>query len=126
MTRRERPPFRADHVGSLLRPRNLLELRAGAARGEISAEALRAHEDECIRHAVALQESVGLESITDGEYRRESFHGDFMSRIEGVDFRLTTPGTASLSGGPFVAVVSAACAGRRGASRSRASATCAR
>jgi 5-methyltetrahydropteroyltriglutamate--homocysteine methyltransferase len=101
-----RPPFRADHVGSLLRPRSLLNLRARAARGEVSAEDLRAHEDECIRRVVRLQESIGLESITDGEYRRESFHGDFMSRIEGVEFKLTTPGTASLSGGPFVAVVS--------------------
>jgi 5-methyltetrahydropteroyltriglutamate--homocysteine methyltransferase len=106
MAPRTRPPFRADHVGSLLRPRGLLDLRARVARGEATAAALRAHEDECIRAVVALQEAVGLESITDGEYRRESFHGDFMSRIEGVEFKLTTPGTASLSGGPFVAIVS--------------------
>ncbi|HEU4616466.1 MAG TPA: 5-methyltetrahydropteroyltriglutamate--homocysteine S-methyltransferase [Gammaproteobacteria bacterium] len=106
MTSRGRPPFRADHVGSLLRPRSLLELRERAARGEVSPAALRAHEDECIRAVVSLQESIGLEGISDGEYRRESFHGDFMRRIEGVAFELATPGRASLAGGPFVAVVS--------------------
>jgi 5-methyltetrahydropteroyltriglutamate--homocysteine methyltransferase len=106
MMRRERPPFRADHVGSLLRPRSLLELRARAARGEVSADVLHAHEDECIRRVVALQESLGLESITDGEYRRASFHGDFMSRIRGVEFKLAPPDAPTLAGGPFVAVVS--------------------
>ncbi len=104
MTRRPRPPFRADHVGSLLRPRSLLELRARVDRGEAEAATLRAHEDECIRAVVALQEAVGLEGVTDGEYRRHSFHGDFMSRIEGVEFKLS-PGGESLSGGPFVATV---------------------
>ncbi len=104
MTRRHRPPFRADHVGSLLRPRSLLDLRGRVERGEADAAALRVHEDECIRAVVALQESVGLEAVTDGEYRRHSFHGDFLGRIEGVEFKLV-PGGAGLSGGPFVASV---------------------
>ncbi|HEX5421500.1 MAG TPA: 5-methyltetrahydropteroyltriglutamate--homocysteine S-methyltransferase [Gammaproteobacteria bacterium] len=104
MTGRSGPPFRADHVGSLLRPPSLLDLRSRASRGEVSPQALRAREDECIRDVVALQESLGLQSITDGEYRRESFHGDFMRRIEGVEFKLM-PAGASPSGGPFVAFV---------------------
>jgi len=105
MTERGKAPFRADHVGSLLRPRSLLELRARFDEGEVTAEALRAHEDECIRQAVAMQESVGLRGVTDGEYRRESFHGDFIGRLEGVKFELRTP-VASGGGAPFVAVVS--------------------
>ena len=74
------PPFRADHVGSLLRPAELLKARADRAAGKISAEELRAIEDSSIRKAVAFQESVGLQSITDGEYRREIFYSDFYFR----------------------------------------------
>lgn len=105
MTKREQPPFRADHVGSLLRPRSLLELRDRAERGEVSAAALRAHEDECIREVVAMQENLGLQSVTDGEYRRESFHGDFIGRLGGVEFKLFNPGR-EVGKAPFVAVVS--------------------
>jgi 5-methyltetrahydropteroyltriglutamate--homocysteine methyltransferase len=101
MTNRDKPPFRADHVGSLLRPRALLELRAELARGEGKREQLRAAEDRAIADVVELQEQVGLQSITDGEFRRESFHGDFMSRVDGVEFKLM-PNVAS--GAPFVAV----------------------
>ena len=79
-----RPPFRADHVGSLLRPPELQTARARAARGEIDRAALRAVEDQAIRGAVALQESVGLQSITDGEFRRESWHMDFIYALGGV------------------------------------------
>jgi methionine synthase II (cobalamin-independent) len=74
------PPFRADHVGSLLRPPELLKARGDRASGKISAEELRAVEDSSIRAAVALQEEVGLQSITDGEYRREIFYSDFYFR----------------------------------------------
>ena len=74
------PPFRADHVGSLLRPPELLKARADRAAGKISAEELRAIEDSSIREVVAFQESVGLQSITDGEYRREIFYSDFYFR----------------------------------------------
>ncbi|HEX7080175.1 MAG TPA: 5-methyltetrahydropteroyltriglutamate--homocysteine S-methyltransferase [Gammaproteobacteria bacterium] len=105
-TNPRRPPFRADHVGSLLRPRSLLEMRARVDRGEESIEALRAHEDDCIRRVVGLQESIGLEAVTDGEYRRESFHGDFLRRIDGVEFKqVGRPGDSGKA--PFVAVVSA-------------------
>ena len=79
-----KPPFRADHVGSLLRPKNLLEARDKKKRGEITAEALRKVEDEAIRKAVALQENVGLQAVTDGEYRRTYFHIDFLEHLEGV------------------------------------------
>ncbi len=74
------PPFRADHVGSLLRPPELLKARNERAVGKISAEELRAVEDSSIREAVAFQEGVGLQSITDGEYRREIFYSDFYFR----------------------------------------------
>ena len=84
MSANGRPPFRADHVGSLLRPAALLEARARHQAGELSAPELRAVEDQSIRDAVALQEGVGLEGITDGEYRRTYFHIDFLERIEGV------------------------------------------
>ena len=106
MSGRLQPPFRADHVGSLLRPASLLQLRAQAERGEVSAEALRHHEDECIRQVVELQESVGLAGVTDGEYRRESFHGDFIRQLGGVEFKLFNPGRETSGGAPFVAVVS--------------------
>ena len=74
------PPFRADHVGSLLRPAKLLDARADRAAGKITAEELRVVEDEAIRDAIRFQEEVGLQSITDGEYRREIFYSDFYFR----------------------------------------------
>ena len=74
------PPFRADHVGSLLRPPELLKARADRAAGRLSAEELRQFEDAAIRNVVAFQEEVGLQSITDGEYRREIFYSDFYFR----------------------------------------------
>jgi 5-methyltetrahydropteroyltriglutamate--homocysteine methyltransferase len=77
-------PFRADHVGSLLRPKYLLEARVQQASGTISAAALRAVEDRAIREAVKLQEEVGLQSVTDGEYRRTYFHIDFLEQLAGV------------------------------------------
>jgi 5-methyltetrahydropteroyltriglutamate--homocysteine methyltransferase len=79
-----KPPFRADHVGSLLRPPELLEARDKAARGEITRAQLREVEDAAIKKAVALQEDVGLEGITDGEYRRTYFHVDFLEQLDGV------------------------------------------
>ena len=85
MSKAARPPFRADHVGSLLRPPELREARARAARGEIDRAALRAAEDQAIRGAVALQESVGLQSVTDGEFRRDWWHIDFLRGFDGVE-----------------------------------------
>ncbi len=81
------PPFRADQVGSLLRPAALAETRARWRRGEASAGELRAAEDAAIREAVAKQEAIGLEGITDGEFRRDWWHLDFLSRLEGVTLR---------------------------------------
>jgi len=78
------PPFRADHVGSLLRPRHLLDARAAAADGRMSGEELRAVEDDAIRDVVRMQEDVGLQSATDGEFRRTSWHMDFIYQLRGV------------------------------------------
>lgn len=77
-------PFRADHVGSLLRPQELKDARAKAASGEITAAELRAIEDRCIRDVVKLQESVGLQSVTDGEFRRAMWHTDFLTGFDGI------------------------------------------
>ena len=79
-----RPPFRADHVGSFLRPKELIDARARRARGEIDAAQLRTVEDEAIRGVVRFQEELGLKGITDGEYRRTYFHVDFLTQLEGV------------------------------------------
>jgi len=82
--RRGEPPFRADHVGSLLRPEVLLRARAQAAAHEITADALREIEDDSIRDIVAMQRDVGLQSATDGEFRRSAWHMDFIYQLEGV------------------------------------------
>ena len=87
MTQRTIPPFRADHVGSLLRPAALLKAREQRQRNEISAEALARIEDQAIRDVVKLQEDVGLKSITDGEFRRTFWHLDFLERFDNVDHR---------------------------------------
>src|SRR5712675_3278611 len=78
------PPFRADHVGSLLRPPELLRARAEHQAGRLSAEELRRVEDAAIRDAVRMQEEIGLEGVTDGEFRRGSWHMDFIYQIGGV------------------------------------------
>jgi 5-methyltetrahydropteroyltriglutamate--homocysteine methyltransferase len=78
------PPFRADQVGSLLRPAALAAARAQFKRGELSARKLRDAEDDSIRGVVAAQESIGLRSITDGELRRDYWHIDFLSQLDGV------------------------------------------
>jgi 5-methyltetrahydropteroyltriglutamate--homocysteine methyltransferase len=84
MTARDMPPFRADHVGSLLRPRTLLDARERFAAGAITAAQLRAAEDEAISDVVRMQRDVGLRSATDGEFRRASWHMDFIYRLGGV------------------------------------------
>jgi 5-methyltetrahydropteroyltriglutamate--homocysteine methyltransferase len=78
------PPFRADHVGSFLRPKPLLDAREKFKRGEINAEQLRAVEDESIRGVVRFQEELGFQGVTDGEFRRTYFHVDFLTQLEGV------------------------------------------
>jgi 5-methyltetrahydropteroyltriglutamate--homocysteine methyltransferase len=81
---RTKPPFRADHVGSLLRPARLLEARGDFAAGRIDAEALRAVEDDAIREVVRKQEETGLQSASDGEFRRASWHMDFIYELDGI------------------------------------------
>ena len=84
MSARTTPPFRADHVGSFLRPKVLLDARAQAACGAITALQLRAVEDKAIAEIVRFQEDVGLKSVTDGEFRRTYFHIDFLEQLGGV------------------------------------------
>jgi len=84
MADEKKPPFRADHVGSLLRPPELLQAREKKQRNEISDSPLRQVEDRCIRDVVKMQEENGLEGITDGEYRLALWHADFLSKIDGV------------------------------------------
>jgi 5-methyltetrahydropteroyltriglutamate--homocysteine methyltransferase len=84
MTAGTTPPFRADHVGSLLRPPALLQARAAAARGAISPGELGAIEDDAVREAIRMQEDLGLRSVTDGEFRRASWHMDFIYEIAGI------------------------------------------
>jgi 5-methyltetrahydropteroyltriglutamate--homocysteine methyltransferase len=84
VTARTTPPFRADHVGSFLRPKFLLDARERKARGEITAGQLRAVEDKAIAEIVTFQQDVGLQSITDGEFRRTYFHIDFLDQLGGV------------------------------------------
>jgi 5-methyltetrahydropteroyltriglutamate--homocysteine methyltransferase len=79
------PPFRADHVGSLLRTATLKEARARRERGEIDADALRSVEDDEIIKLIRKQEEVGLQSVTDGEYRRASWQTDFLVALDGVE-----------------------------------------
>jgi 5-methyltetrahydropteroyltriglutamate--homocysteine methyltransferase len=81
---RTTPPFRADHVGSLLRPPALLRARDDAAAGRISEDELRAVEDDAIRDAVRMQEEIGLQGATDGEFRRGSWHMDFIYQLGGI------------------------------------------
>jgi methionine synthase II (cobalamin-independent) len=91
---RTKPPFRADHVGSLLRPAALKEARAKSARGEIDAAALRAIEDREIERIIRRQEEVGLSSITDGEFRRSWWHLDFLWGLAGVERYVMDQGIA--------------------------------
>ncbi|MDP9284328.1 MAG: 5-methyltetrahydropteroyltriglutamate--homocysteine S-methyltransferase, partial [Actinomycetota bacterium] len=82
--RRTKPPFRADHVGSLLRPPQLLKARDDFESGRIDADELRGIEDDAIRAIVRKQEEIGLQSATDGEFRRASWHMDFIYQLDGI------------------------------------------
>ena len=82
---RTAPPFRADHVGSLLRPASLKEARVRLERAEISAAELCAVEDEAIQQVIAKQAAIGLRSATDGEFRRAMWHFDFLGQLDGVE-----------------------------------------
>jgi 5-methyltetrahydropteroyltriglutamate--homocysteine methyltransferase len=98
------PPFRAEHIGSLLRPPRLLALRSQFSRGEISREALTAAENEAIKDVIALQERVGLKLASDGELRRRSYHSFFYRQLG--DISIDTVGGEDAKGGE---------AGKRGA-----------
>ncbi len=91
---RTKPPFRADHVGSLLRTAPLKEAREKLARGEIGADALRAVEDREIEQVIARQEDVGLRAVTDGEFRRSWWHLDFLWGLAGVERYVMEQGIA--------------------------------
>jgi 5-methyltetrahydropteroyltriglutamate--homocysteine methyltransferase len=84
MSNRSKPPFRAEHVGSLLRPKTVLEARDKFEKKQIPAEQLHEIEDKAVRAAVKRQEDIGLPAVTDGEFRRGSWHMDFLCRIGGV------------------------------------------
>lgn len=90
-------PFRADEVGSLLRPQAIKEAREAFANDKIDAEALKAVEDNCIREVVKKQEEVGLQAVTDGEFRRSWWHFDFLAGLEGVEM-VKTEGSIPFQG----------------------------
>ena len=92
--RRMQPPFRADHVGSLLRPAALKQAREQRARGEIDAAALKAVEDREIDRVIGRQEEAGLQSVTDGEFRRSWWHLDFLWGLDGVERHVMDTGIA--------------------------------
>ena len=89
MAQRTSPPYRADHVGSLLRPQKLMQAREDHKAGKLDDAELKAIEDEAIKDVVKMQEDVGLQSATDGEFRRASWHMDFIYQLDGVN---TAPG----------------------------------
>src|SRR6202012_4510090 len=95
---RNMPPFRADHVGSLLRPPELKEARALRERGEIAAREFQQIEDAAIVRAIEKQAAVGLKSATDGEFRRAMWHFDFLEKLDGVESFTAAHGIAFQGG----------------------------
>jgi 5-methyltetrahydropteroyltriglutamate--homocysteine methyltransferase len=111
------PPFRAEHIGSFLRPPELLAARQAADEGRLSAEALRAEEDRHIRDAIRFQEDVGLEVVTDGEYRRGIFFGHFGAAVSGFTEMEAEMSFRAAAGAPLryrAAVVTGRLARQRG------------
>src|SRR5271155_4743009 len=108
------PPFRADHVGSLLRPPELLRARSEHQAGRLSAAELRRVEDAAIRDVVRMQQEIGLEGVTDGEFRRGSWHMDFLYQIGGGGKNHSTPRPPIRNeAGPVEAALGAFRIGRR-------------
>jgi 5-methyltetrahydropteroyltriglutamate--homocysteine methyltransferase len=99
------PPYRADHVGSLLRPAELARARAAFKKRDISAAALKEIEDRCIRAAVKRQESIGLRAVTDGEMRRDYWHLDFTTSLDGVTPKAPTGMTFNAQDVPPMATI---------------------
>jgi 5-methyltetrahydropteroyltriglutamate--homocysteine methyltransferase len=108
-----RPPFHADHVGSLLRPATLREAGAKARAGALSAQELQTVENRAIERAVRKQEEIGLQSITDGEFRRDFWHLDFLKQLDGIELVRATGLTFSADDVPPMASVT----GKLGCSR---------
>src|ERR1044072_7928457 len=98
--KRTKPPFRADHVGSLLRPAALREAREKRAKGDISAADLKAIEDREIERVIKRQEDVGLKAVTDGEFRRSWWHLDFLWGLDGVERHVMGEGVTSAAAQP--------------------------
>jgi 5-methyltetrahydropteroyltriglutamate--homocysteine methyltransferase len=96
-----KPPFRADHVGSLLRPQELIDARHKLRNGEIGENALREIEDRAIREVVKFQEDIGLQAVTDGEFRRGAFFSHFVKSVAGITVKIT-PFTFSNDAGDSV------------------------
>ena len=94
MSKRTKPPFRADHVGSLLRPAVLKKAREQRAKGEITPAQLKEIEDREIERVIKKQEGVGLSSITDGEFRRSWWHLDFLWGLDGIEKHVMDTGVA--------------------------------
>ena len=94
MSKRTKPPFRADHVGSLLRPAALKKAREQRAKGEITPAQLNEIEDREIEHVIRKQEEVGLQSTTDGEFRRSWWHLDFLWGLDGIEKHIMETGVA--------------------------------
>lgn len=92
------PPFRAEHVGSLLRPAELLRLRASIANGEVGGDELRQHEDRAIEQAVRLQQDLGFRLVTDGEFRRRSYHSHFFAQLGDITPDAIPPGEDGTNG----------------------------
>jgi 5-methyltetrahydropteroyltriglutamate--homocysteine methyltransferase len=99
------PPYRADHVGSLLRPVELARARAAFKKKDITAAALKEIEDRCIRAAVKRQESIGLRAVTDGEMRRDYWHLDFTTSLDGVTPKAPTGMTFNAQDVPPMATI---------------------
>src|SRR5947209_9686898 len=91
---RTKPPFRADHVGSLLRPTALKQARERRIKGEITPAELKGIEDREIERAIKKQEEVGLQAVTDGEFRRSWWHLDFLWGLEGAEKNVMDSGIA--------------------------------
>src|SRR5437868_4849082 len=90
MPRAERNPYRADQVGSLLRPPQLIKAKLDGAKGQLDAATVVTVEDECIKQALDLQREVGIDVLTDGEYRRWAFVSDVASAVQGFTMGLAT------------------------------------
>jgi 5-methyltetrahydropteroyltriglutamate--homocysteine methyltransferase len=93
-----RPPFRAEHIGSFVRPARLVDAARAHKAGKLDEAGFRAAQDDCIREIVAFQESLGLPSVTDGEFRRRSWSAGFIDAVEGFGLRDGTLGFRNVSG----------------------------